>query len=217
MKDLTGMTFGRLTVLRFAYKKQRRAYYTCLCVCGNIKDVRSDQLTRGIAKSCGCLQKDIVKVVMAKTMRKHGMSNHPLRAVFCAMKQRCYNPNNKHYEYYGGRGITICDEWMDNLQSFFDWAFENGYKKGLTIDRIDVNGNYAPNNCRFVKMSVQCRNKRNNIMVTLNGQTKVLAEWCELLGRDYHIVHARLCRGWTLKKALMTPIKKSSSRNSNGT
>nr|DAU82701.1 MAG TPA: PVL ORF-50-like family [Caudoviricetes sp.] len=213
MKDLTGMTFGRLTVLRFSRKIQKHYFYTCQCKCGNIKDVRSDQLTRGIAKSCGCLQKDIAKVVMAQTMRTHGMAKHPLHHIFNTMKQRCYNPKCREYKDYGERGIHICDEWLRNRSIFYKWAMENGYKKGLTIDRINVNGNYSPCNCRFVPMNVQCRNKRCNIVITYKGQTKILADWCTLLNLNYNAIYARLGRGWTIEKAFTTPIRKLSKRN----
>lgn len=208
MKDLSGMIFGRLKVLHLSYKKKSHYYYACRCECGNIKVVRSDQLTRGIAKSCGCLQREIAESTMAQTMRKHGMNKHPLIGVLNAIKQRCYNPKCKQYAYYGARGIGICNEWKTNCQAFIYWAIANGYKDGLTIDRIDVNSDYAPSNCRFVSMKDQNRNKRNNIMIVYKDKTKSLAEWCEVLGLNYFTIVRRLQRGWNVVKAFETPIRK---------
>ena len=209
MKDLSGMVFSRLTVLHLSYKKQRHYYYTCRCECGNIKDVRSDQLINGMAKSCGCLQREVAKSTMAQTMRKHGMNKHPLTGVFNAMKQRCYNPKCKQYPDYGGRGIHICDEWLNNRKSFFEWAIAIGYQDGLTIDRINVNSDYSPSNCRFVSMKEQSRNKRNNVMITYKDKTHSLMEWCDILGLNYFTILRRIKRGWNIEKAFETPIRKS--------
>lgn len=124
------------------------------------------------------------------------------------MKQRCYNKNNDAYCRYGGRGIIICKDWLDDFMTFHDWAMSNGYKENLTIDRIDVNGNYEPNNCRWVDMKTQCRNKRNNRYITINNETHCLSEWCEILGLDRHVIEQRLYYGWSIERALFTPIKK---------
>lgn len=200
-QNIIGNKYGRLTVQKLAYKKSRRLYYTCLCKCGCKVDVRKDQLTRGVTKSCGCLQKDIAKKTMAKSMKKYGLSNHPLNRVFNSMKQRCYNKNNKGFKHYGGRGISICNEWINDFKAFYNWAIENGYKSGLSIDRIDVNGNYTPKNCRFVSMKIQNINKESNVFIEYKGETRTLSEWCDKLNLKYTTTYMRLNRGWDVEKA----------------
>lgn len=200
-QNIVGSQYSRLTVQKLAYKKNRRLYYTCLCECGCKVDIRKDQLTRGITKSCGCLQKDIAKKTMAENMKKYGFSEHPLNKIFNGMKQRCYNEKDKGFRYYGKRGISICNEWLNDFKTFYNWAIENGYKRGLSIDRIDVSGNYTPNNCRFVSMKVQNTNKKNNLHIEYKGETKTLSEWCEKLNLKYSTTYMRLNRGWDIEKA----------------
>ena len=135
------------------------------------------------------------------------------------MKQRCYNPKRTVYEYYGGRGITICEEWNDRelvpsgiggrcskgWLAFKKWALENGYQDNLTIDRIDPNGNYEPSNCRWVTMKVQSNNLRNNVRLTYKGRTQTIHEWCEELNLNYDRIRDRICRkGWNVAKAFET-------------
>lgn len=165
-KDLTGMQFGFLTVLELekvvGEGNRKRWYYRCRCKCGKEKSVRADALTSGDTKSCGCW------VSENPTYYKHGLSRTRLYRVFRDMKTRCYNKNSPDYKNYGGRGITICSEWMQNYLSFKEWAENNGYdekakKMQCTIDRIDVNGNYEPSNCRWVSIVVQNKNRRKKI------------------------------------------------------
>lgn len=119
------------------------------------------------------------------------------------MKQRCYNPNNKRYKDWGGRGIAVCSEWKDDFQTFYDWAMVNGYKEGLQIDRIDNNGNYEPNNCRWIDRKQQARNRRSNINYTINGKTRCILEWCEILGLKPKTVYQRIhYYNWTIEQAL---------------
>lgn len=139
---------------------------------------------------------------MSGLLTVHGDKHSQLYTVWCHIKARCYNTHDKSYKYYGGRDIKMCDEWYNNYVTFKDWAVNNGYSKGLTIDRIDVNGNYEPNNCRWVTMKQQSRNTRRNRYFTINGETHCLSEWCELLGLKYNKVQARLKRGWDIKKSL---------------
>ena len=123
------------------------------------------------------------------------------------MKNRCNNPSDKRYKDYGGRGITFCKEWND-FESFRDWASANGYRDDLTIDRIDVNGNYEPSNCRWATIEEQANNKRNNLVFTLNGRTQTLAQWCEEYGMNYFTVYRRLGYGWDISKALDSNLYK---------
>ena len=122
------------------------------------------------------------------------------------MKKRCINSSDRLFKYYGGRRITICEEWKNDFQAFYDWAMANGYKDDLTIDRIDVNGNYEPSNCRWANSKLQARNMRNNNFVTYKGETHCLSEWAELYNISYKTFWKRLKKGWEFEKALLTPI-----------
>lgn len=210
--NLTGKKFERLTVIRyisaeerdgFSHKKDSRRWL-CKCDCGNIVRLRTEQLLQGKAKSCGCYIKDIFHNQTIKNTT-HGLKNTRLYRIWNNIKDRCYNKNCKDYFKYGGRGIRVCNEWLDNFQEFYDWCILNGYSDNLSIDRIDVNGNYEPNNCRWVTMKMQCRNRRNNLILEYKGERKSLAEWCEELNLDYHLVHNRLYNDWTVERAFETP------------
>lgn len=157
---LEGERYGKLVVMEEAesiYSKTGKMIrrWKCKCDCGNITIVRHGDLRNGSTVSCGCYNYE--KESAAKT---HGYSRTKLGNVFEGMKQRCNNPKNKNYEKYGGRGIKICTEWLNDPKKFFDWAIKNGYKEGLSIDRIDVNGNYEPDNCRWADNETQCLNQR---------------------------------------------------------
>lgn len=133
---------------------------------------------------------------------KHGKSKTRLYHTWKHIKQRCYNTNDKDYKYYGGRCIAVCDEWLKDFMNFYNWAINNGYNENLTIDRIDVNGNYEPSNCRWVDRKQQSRNRRNIKRYTINGKTHCLSDWCEILGLKSNTVRIRLYRGWSIEKAL---------------
>ncbi|MCM0758077.1 hypothetical protein M7775_05735 [Sporomusa sphaeroides DSM 2875] len=205
-QNLIGKIFGRLTVIELSPKKSKKRYWVCKCNCGNITTVSTDKLNSGHTKSCGCLATETTILNNKKYPRDgnpiHHMSGHPLDGVLKAMKQRCYNPNNPRYSDYGGRGITICDEWLKNRKSFFEWAFKTGYKPGLSIDRADNNKGYFPDNCKWVPMLTQNRNTRKNLIITINGVSKPLSEWVEESDFNYGCVLARLRRGWKPEEAL---------------
>lgn len=122
------------------------------------------------------------------------------------MKRRCYQPQNKRYSRYGGRGIRICAEWLDNFQAFFDWSMANGYSPELTIDRIEKDGNYEPSNCRWATKYEQANNRSNNHFITYNGETKTMKEWSDTVGISYYALRQRINRGWDIEKALLTPV-----------
>lgn len=158
--DLTGERYGRLTVIREAerlYSKSGKMIrrWECLCDCGNVVVVRHGDLRSGRTLSCGCYNK-----AKESAVKKHGYSRTKLYKVYISMRQRCNNEKNKAYPYYGGRGIKVCDEWENDPQSFITWANKNGYQEGLTIDRINVDGDYCPKNCRWTDYEMQSINQK---------------------------------------------------------
>lgn len=199
--DIVGLRFGKLTVLDYAYSKNCRTYWKCKCDCGNEKIALGKNLMNKNILSCGC---------MKGKHTKHNLSETPLYNVWEKIKIRCYNKNSTVYKNYGGRGIIVCDDWRNNFQAFYDWAIANGYKEEklpsgrnkYQIDRIDVNGNYEPLNCRWVTPKEQQRNRRNNKIIDYKGEKKTFAEICEENNLDYNFVANRLRRGKSILEAL---------------
>ena len=201
--DLTGMKFNRLTVIKRAENnKYNRAQWLCKCDCGNTIVVSGNALLKSNTKSCGCLNKENYR---KSNNKKHGMSETRLFHCWTAMKARCRDKNLKAYKNYGGRGIKVCDEWEHDFTAFYNWSMDNGYKDDLTIDRKDVNGNYCPENCRWITKEEQARNKRTNRYIEYNGETKTIAEWARIAGIERSVLRGRIDRGWTMKKAMSTP------------
>ena len=157
--DLTGQRFGRLTVVSRAENRGNQTRWLCKCDCGNEKIIAGNALKSGVTLSCGCYHKEVT----GKIRRTHGGTGTRLHSIWQNMKARCYRESAREYENYGGRGITICDEWRNDYKAFHDWAVENGYADNLTIDRKNVNGNYEPSNCRWITNEEQQRNKRYSV------------------------------------------------------
>lgn len=173
-QDLTGKRFGRWIVLkRSGYDKNKNIKWLCRCDCGTIKEVLGSVLKSGNSFSCGCYQKEThVKI--------HGMTNTRLYKIWENIQSRCFNPKHDAFHKYGGRGIKVCDEWL-KFEPFMQWALTHGHKNNLTIDRIDVNGNYEPNNCRWTTPKIQARNTRFNHNITYKDETHCISEWAEIL------------------------------------
>jgi len=207
--DLTGRRFGRLVVLyESEERKGGRLTWHCRCNCGNEVDIIGRNLTSGHTKSCGCYNRERA----AEVHTVHGMSRkrkqHPIYWTWRAMLQRCEKPNSKQYKDYGGRGIAVCDEWHD-AQVFIGWALASGWQKGLTLDRIDNDGNYEPSNCHWVTRKENNRNKRSNRLITFNGKTQCLADWAEEVGMDFATLWHRLYRfHWSIERALTEPARR---------
>ena len=192
--DLTGQRFGKLTVLRRAENYVRpnghkESTWVCCCECGNEITVTRTNLKR--ARSCGCSKGEYISA----SKITHGKSNSRLYHIWRNMKSRCYNPNVERYDKYGGRGIIICDEWKDNFQAFYEWSMNNGYSDNLSIDRIDVNGNYTPDNCRWITMPDQADNKSNSHLFEFNGSAHTVSEWSKITGISRDIIWNRIKRG----------------------
>ncbi|WP_339063554.1 hypothetical protein [Tepidibacillus marianensis] len=174
--DLTGNEYGRLKVIQLdakRSKKTKRVFWVCQCSCGNITSVRSDMLGKKTS-SCGCLKEEQNEKNLGRFTT--GESHSRLATIWYHMKSRCDNPKDTNYRNYGNRGITVCEEWKNDFLVFKEWAVNNGYQDGLSIDRIDVNGNYEPNNCRWLKQEDQLNNKRSTLWVEHKGDIKSLMQ-----------------------------------------
>lgn len=194
LKDLTNKAFGKLKVIkRVENTKDGLVQWLCECECGEKTIVRTSYLNNGHTKSCGCFK------IENKTI--HGDYKTKLYKVFLQMKDRCNNPNNTSYKNYGGRGIKVCEKWEEDFKLFKEWALQNGYKEGLTIDRIDFNGNYEPNNCRWITNKEQQNNKTTNVFITYKGETKTLTQWAEIYEIEPATVKYRLKKGLLFEDA----------------
>lgn len=199
--DITGQTFNFLTVIeRLENSEKGRARWRCLCVCGNYTIVTTGNLKNGAVKSCGCLRK-------TNANRTHGLSHTRHYKKWVSMKRRCYDVNDPHYKNYGARGIRVCDNWKNDFTSFYKWCMETGEREDLTLERLDVNGNYSPSNCSWVDKKTQANNRTTNRIYTYNGKTQNLAQWCEELNLKYGLVHSRIYKhGWSFEKAITTEV-----------
>ena len=199
------------------YKKNSQGRYVtyceCICACGTTNVIiMASKLKSGHTQSCGCLQKERSAKSVSEATRTHGLSDTKAYQVWRAMKNRCDNPNDKNYNHYGGRGISVCNSWHEDFACFYKWLTDNGYVESCkrnvkqTIDRIDNDGNYEPSNCRLVSMNEQANNKSNNKTYTYDGETHTYAEWAKKCGVKYKSFMNRVYKGWDFNKIINTPI-----------
>lgn len=208
--DLTGRKYGKLTVIRQAEDfvgndGKHRTKWSCVCECGGKLDVLGCNLKRGNSQSCGCTRPE--------SFKKHGGRYTRLYGIWTNMKTRCNDVNNSTYKNYGLRGITICDEWSSSFEAFRDWAMSHGYDDSLSIDRIDNNDGYYPENCRWVDARTQANNRRSSRYVTVDGVTRSLAEWSDLMGYSRSIFHARAIRYNTTVEDQVVKLVREYNRN----
>lgn len=187
--DLTGQRFGHLLVEKLDHRTSKRKYYwRCICDCGNVCVVQASKLTTGYTKSCGCLRHN------SPPNKTHGLKDDELYPVWCQMRYRCENPNHQAYKWYGAKGVKVCESWHD-FKTFYDWMHANNWKRGLTIDRINTNGNYEPDNCRLVSMEIQQNNRNNNIRIECGGELHTISEWSKIIGVGRGTIYHRYFKG----------------------
>lgn len=172
--------------------------WRCRCECGTVKNVRQGYLTRGVVKSCGCLHRYMLENGLHRQV--HGDRGKRLYGIWKGMRERCFTRTSKNYQRYGGRGITVCGEWND-YSAFKEWALANGYREDLTIDRINVNGNYEPENCRWVTYQEQANNTRSNHIIHADGREYTMADYCRAKGLNYKRFSGYLHKGLTVSEA----------------
>ena len=185
-ENLVGQRFGRLVVLedtKIMVPNRTQTYQKCLCDCGNIVIVPKSYLKSEHTRSCGCWVKEMHTT--------HGLSQSRIYKVYSGMKKRCYDKNHKLYNRYGGRGITVCDEWAKDFMNFYNWSMANGYQDNLTIDRIDNNKGYSPDNCRWVTMLEQAQNTSKNVNITYKGKTQTISAWSRETGIPQNTISRR--------------------------
>ena len=211
-KDLTGQRFARLTVVsRAENSKSNQTQWLCKCDCGNEAIVRSASLINGHTKSCGCYNDEIRKINTDQTT--HGLCYTRIYRIWHGIKARCGNKNSKIYRYYGGKGVTLCEEWHD-FMNFYNWAMGNGYADDLTIDRIDLNGNYEPSNCRWVDKYTQMNNMSTNKYYMYNGEKMTVPQISRATGVPAYVLQFRLDKlGYSLDKAVNKPIAYRKNNN----
>ena len=209
--DLTGKRFGRLEVVEKTEKIRGNTTWLCKCDCGNYKPVIYWNLVSGITKSCGCLQQELR--MQGRKNIKHGGYGTRLYRIYRGMWERCYNKNVSQYPRYGGRGIHICEEWLGEkgFENFREWASTHGYQDDLSIDRIENEKNYSPDNCRWVSNKTQQNNRRVNVILTYKGEKHTMAEWSDIIGIPRATIKSRHRAGWSDEDIITRPIDKSRS------
>lgn len=209
--DITGKRFNDLVVIeRVENASGGVVRWKCLCDCGNTTIVRGSNLKNGNVKSCGCR-------VYKSHNATHNMSKTRIYREWAAIKSRCYNKNLKSYKDYGGRGIKVCNEWLNSFESFKEWAYSNGYEDNLTIERKDIDGDYCPSNCTWIPFREQQRNRRICYAFEYNGRQQDLSSWCKELNLPYKNIHNRIYKlGWPFERAISEPVHIEKRNKKNG-
>lgn len=207
--DYTGYRFGRWTVLqkgepRISSNGKSKETWVCVCICGNSKSVPQISLLDGSSQSCGCLRRERLSKGASEKNRTHGMTDTRLYRIYKHMICRCTNKNDLRYDRYGGRGISVCAEWS-KFEPFCEWAISHGYNDSLSIDRIDIDGNYCPENCRWATVTEQANNKSNNQLYTYDSRTMTIGQWASEYDIPYKRLWKRLHNGWDIERALFEP------------
>jgi len=202
-KDITGQKFGRLLTISPAYSKNDRWYWNFLCDCGNKTTKNGKDVRAGHTKSCGCQR-------LNPDIKTHGMTKSPTYKSWCKIKERCNNPKVINYPRYGGRGITVCDRWVNSFENFYADMGER--PANTSIDRIDNSGNYEPFNCRWASLKTQANNARSNRIIEYHGESHTLSEWCDIKGINYNTFCGRFFRGWSIERAFTQPVRKSPTK-----
>lgn len=200
--DLTGKPFGRLTVRKQIHGTKYTSW-ECSCSCGQIIIATTNSLRSKKTKSCGCLRRELG----AKMLTTHGMNNSPEHRAWRHMKERCCNPNTKDFKNYGGRGITICEEWRKSFMAFFNYIGKKPHKN-YSIDRINNNGNYEPGNTKWSDKKTQANNSRRNYHITIDGVTKNIAQWADEKSISRFTICNRLHMGWSPEKSVLHPARR---------
>ena len=217
MKTITlkeGERFGRLTVIcevepKKYGKRCRVRQFLCKCDCGNKTIVNMNNLRNGITRSCGCLRKELNKGYIEDCLDKPQQSR--LHNIWLAMRNRCNSKKGKDYRNYASKGITVCDEWKD-FNTFFEWAINNGYHPSKSIDRIDGNKGYSPDNCRWATAKMQANNIKTNVIITYNGESHTIPKWSQITNIPSYVIRNRRNYGWNVERILTTPVIKKTRK-----
>lgn len=204
-ESFVGLKFNKLSIISALPNVNGYRYVTVKCDCGTIKICSLDNVRSGKSKSCGCYERKYNQSG-GYGWKKHGLVDHPLYKTWCGIKYRCYNKKAREYKWYGAEGVTVCNEWINDFKSFYDWAMSHGWQKGLEIDK-DIKGGkiYSPENCVFVTKKENCNNRRSNTHLTFNGETLTIAQWSDKIGLTQGAICRRLYKGWGIDKSLSSP------------
>lgn len=213
-RDLTGKTFGRLTVISFSRHDPRIGrYWNCRCVCGVGVEKTTSKLQdkHNPNVSCGCARRDSIKKAAEAGWKATTKFSHPLKLklkwLYRNMIKRCHDPRDHRFLDYGGRGISVCSEWRNDRYSFYDWCLANGFKEGVQIDRRNNEGPYSPDNCKFSTQIEQANNTRKNVFLTWQGRTMTIAQWSRELNVRYEAIRHRISRGWSVDRIFTQPFR----------
>jgi hypothetical protein len=205
-EGMEGEVWGRWAIGGFSHRCNGHLFYECICECGNSKTISISSIVNGDSTSCGCYLRE----VRGKSSITHGKTETKEYNIWCTMKARCYNDKNGSFKDYGSRGISVCAEWLNSFQRFFDDMGE--CPEGLSIERIDNNGNYEPSNCRWATRQEQSLNRRSNVIMELDGKKQTESEWADELGISRNVLQHRRDRGWSDKDALTIPPQDKSHK-----